>query len=121
MRSHAELVPEEYAALHERALELLHQPELARAVNRLLGDDEWGRELADRPVIGDQIGIDVPDGLDVRIVGFGKPGPDWVPFTLRLTGCRSYWVRDDDGSFSQVEVCRGLEIVPNPVPGGPWG
>jgi hypothetical protein len=116
-----DLVPEDYLSLHEQALRLLELPELGSAVQRLLGDDAWGKELADQPAIGEHLGFDVPEGLDVRVVGFGKPGPDWVPFTLRLTGCRHYWVRERDGQLSRVEVCRGFEIVPNPVPGGPWG
>jgi len=114
-------VPEEYARLHDRAVELLASPQLAEAVNRLLTDDDWARELSGHPAPGEQLGLDVPDGLDVRVVGFGKPGPDWVPFTLRLTGCRHYWVRDRKGEIRKEEFCRGFEIVPNPVPGGPWG
>jgi len=114
-------VPEDYAGLHEQAVELLHEPKLAAAVSRLLTDDEWARDLSARPALGDELGIKVPDGLDVRVVGFGKPGPDWVPFTLRLTACRHYWVREKDGQIRREEFCRGFEIVPNPVPGGPWG
>ena len=68
------------------------------------------------------LGIRVPEGLDVRVIGFAKPGPDWVPFTIRMTGCRSYWVRrKGEYEYEQVEICRGIEIVPNPVPGGPCG
>jgi hypothetical protein len=114
-------VPEDYAGLHDQAVALLQDPKLAAGVNRLLTDDRWARQLSERPALGDQLGLDVPEGLDVRVIGFGKPGPDWVPFTLRLTGCRHYWVRAKDGKYKREEVCLGFEIVPNVVPGGPWG
>ena len=43
------------------------------------------------------------------------------PFTIRLTMCRTVWVRGMDGRYRQEEVCRGFEIVPRQVPGGPHG
>jgi hypothetical protein len=121
MDSVSDLVPEEYVGLHDEAVKVLELPELAAAVQRLLRDDEWARDLADQPALGRLLKIDVPEGLDLRIVGFGKPAPDWYPFTLRLTSCRNYWVRERNGQIRKVELCRGFEIVPNPVPGGPWG
>ena len=122
--SDMEWLPEEYTELHDRAVGLMQESELAAAVSRLLSDDQLARDLTEKPgSIPDALGIRVPDGLDVRVVGFGKPVPDWVPFTIRMTGCRSYWVRrkGEKGGYEQVEICRGIEIVPNPVPGGPWG
>jgi hypothetical protein len=121
--SDTEWLPDEYVELHDRAVELLQQPALASAVSRLLSEDTLARELTEKPgSIADVLGLRVPDGLDVRVIGLDKPVPEWAPFTLRLTGCRRYWVRRKGKyEYEQVEICRGVEIVPNPIPGGPWG
>ena len=114
-------LPNEYAELHDMAVQLVQEPAVAAAVSLLLSDDDLARKLARKPsAIGELLGFDIPKGLDVRLVGLGKPGPDWVPFSVRLTGCRHYWIRQKD-QIEEVEICRGIEIVPNPVPGGPWG
>jgi hypothetical protein len=50
------------------------------------------------------------------------PTPDHESFTIRLFNCRTYWVKKrDEPGYEQVELCRGFEIVPYPVPGGPFG
>jgi hypothetical protein len=70
-------------------------------------------------------GIEIPDGLDVLPWGpgqtIGMPGPDWQPFEIRLTRCRTVWIRDKDGKLKSETVCLGIEIVPNQIPGGPRG
>jgi hypothetical protein len=36
--------------------------------------------------------------------------------------CRTYRrINRKTGKLEEAEVCFGIEIVPNPVPGGPWG
>lgn len=72
-------------------------------------------------------GIDLPQSLTVK---FGaqlkpkleRPTPDWFPFSIRLTRCRTFWIRDPKTNrLRQETVCFGIEIMPNPVPGGPIG
>jgi len=50
-----------------------------------------------------------------------KPSPEWEQFTIRLTICKKVWIRSTDGRYRQEEVCRGFEIVPRQVLGGPHG
>lgn len=68
-------------------------------------------------------GIDVPPGLKVRFFEPPRRLPARPPedglFTIRLTNCRTYWVRKKDGpGFEQVTVCLGIEVIPwrgNPI------
>jgi hypothetical protein len=69
--------------------------------------------------------VRVPKGLQIefRTVPsknpLGLPGPDFMPFVIRLFNCRTYWVKKKDGiGFEQVTVCFGFEIRPirvNPI------
>ncbi|CAN5770591.1 hypothetical protein BH20ACT4_BH20ACT4_03450 [soil metagenome] len=116
-------IPDEYVAAHDAAIGLSQDPTLHRAFGELLGDPRLAAKAARDPA-SFLAGYDirVPDGLVVSLIGFGKPGPDWVPFTIRLTNCRTYRRRDPQtGKFEEAEVCFGFEITPNPMPGGPWG
>ncbi|MDQ3177744.1 MAG: hypothetical protein M3Q72_09395 [Actinomycetota bacterium] len=116
-------IPDEYGPAHEAAIGLSQDPALHRAFGELLGEPRLAAKAARDPeafLAG--YDIRVPDGLVVSLTGFDKPGPDWVPFTIRLTNCRTYRRRDvQTGKLEEAEVCFGLEITPNPVPGGPWG
>jgi hypothetical protein len=116
-------IPEEYRALHDRAVALVERPELHEALGELGRDPEALRRATDAPgKFLSSFGLKVPKGLGARIFALEKPGPDWTPWSIRLSNCRSYWVRNSEtGKYERVEVCFGIEIFPNPVPGGPWG
>jgi hypothetical protein len=94
-----------------------------------LGDvarDERFWEQANKDLDGflEERGIEVPDGLSVRPIAWpelGRPGPDWEPFTIRLTVCRRVWVRGDDGMIREETFCRGFDVIRHPVPDGPRG
>ncbi len=72
-------------------------------------------------------GIDLPPGLTVQFgpqlkSKLARPTPDWFPFSIRLTRCRTVWIRDPvTQRLRQETVCFGIEITPSPVPGGPIG
>ena len=108
----------------ERAAEISEDPELFGAFNEAMHDPELWAEATRNP--GDFVrsrGFELPEGLEIRFLDDplrGKPVPDYEFFTIRLFNCRTYWVKKrDEPGYEQVEVCRGFEIVPNPVPGGP--
>jgi hypothetical protein len=87
-------------------------------------EDLWEQANQDTGAFLAERGVKMPIDVTVRPIpwpGFGKPGPEWEPFTIRLTMCRTVWVRSMDGRYRQEEVCRGFEIVPRQVPGGPHG
>jgi hypothetical protein len=70
-----------------------------------------------------EFGIELPDGLDLVPLGtgwLGKPGPDFTPFEIRFSRCRTVVVRDPETKRLKTEtVCFGFEIVPKVLPGGP--
>jgi hypothetical protein len=72
-----------------------------------------------------EFGVEVPEGLDVVPLGsgtLGKPTPDFTPFEIRFSRCRTFIRRDPEtGRLSTETVCFGFEIVPKEVPGGPIG
>jgi hypothetical protein len=87
-------------------------------------DDLWVQANQDVDAFLAKRGLVVPDRLRVKPIpwrGFGTPSPEWEPFTIRLTMCRRVWIRDENGKYREEQICRGFEVVPNPVPGGPRG
>jgi hypothetical protein len=65
-----------------------------------------------------EFGVKVPRGLSV--VPLGQPGPDFVPFEIRFSRCRTFVVRDDEtGRLSTETVCFGFKIVPTTIKRGP--
>lgn len=95
----------------------LRQPRLQEQLRR-----DPGPALADA-------GVKFPRGLQIkfspqpRVTG-GRPGPDWFPFSIRFTRCRTVWVADPDDDPpipKQQTVCFGFEIVRERPPGGPIG
>jgi hypothetical protein len=72
-----------------------------------------------------EFGIELPPGVDVVPLGTGQigmPGPDFEPFQIRFSRCRTVVVRNPrNGKLSTETVCFGIEIVPTRVPGGPKG
>ena len=119
-------VPAELEEAFARATELGRSPELFRAFQEAVADPgTWEAAARDPAAFLGERGVEVPGGLQVALLDDplrGRPTPDFEFFTIRLTQCRTYWVKKrNEPGYEKVEVCRGLEIVPNPVPGGPIG
>jgi len=117
---------DELQKLVDRAAQVSDDPELFRAFNEAMRDPELWAEASREPAgFLRSRGIDLPEGLDITFLDDpfrGRPVPDYEFFTIRLFNCRKYWVKKrDEPGYEEVEFCRGFEIVPNPVPGGPIG
>src|SRR5918994_5250832 len=67
-----------------------------------------------------EFGIELPDGLNLVPLGtgwLGKPGPDFTPFEIRFSRCRTVVVRDPETKRLKTEtVCFGFQIVPKLLP-----
>ena len=116
--------------LRAQADALSKNPKLINACNEASFNKELHEKIISNPMeFLRSSGISIPDGL---IVDFFEhpprhlplyPGPDWEPFLFELTNCRTYWVWecDDDAinppkcKFTEVEVCFGFRIYPNPL------
>jgi len=111
--------------VREQAKRFAEQSELLHATAEVASDrSAWEEANRDPAAFLRKRGIHIPDELTLRPIpmrGFGKPAPDWEPFTLTLTNCRTIVVIDDDGKKDTEEVCFGWQIVPNSIPGGPIG
>ncbi|KGJ71990.1 hypothetical protein GY21_18425 [Cryobacterium roopkundense] len=85
-------------------------------------DPSVGRRFAeDRDATLIEFGIVLPRHLDLVPLGWGgrlgKPTPDYVPFEIRLSRCRTVVVRDADTGRPKTEtVCFGIEVVPAHAP-----
>jgi hypothetical protein len=107
-----------------RATEFGDDPGLAGAF-RDASADERSWEEASRDPVGflSERGVEIPKGLGIEFLDDplrGRPVPDYEFFTIRLTRCRTWYVKKKDGpGYEKVEVCFGWEIVPNPLPLGP--
>ena len=112
---------DEYERAYRSAVQVAANAELQMLFEQAAGDAELRIALSEAPakVLGDR-GIRIPEELDVRFVERRvrvQPVPDVERFAIRLTNCRSYWVKKEDGpGYEQVEVCLGLEVVPRAVP-----
>jgi hypothetical protein len=87
-------------------------------------EDLWTLANRDTGAFFAERGLELPDGLRVKPIawpGFGKPSPEWEPFTIRVTLCQRVWIRGEDGRLREEEFCRGFEVVQSPIPGGPVG
>ncbi|MGD9712359.1 MAG: hypothetical protein AB7V46_09870 [Thermomicrobiales bacterium] len=106
--------------LYRTALELASKPEFLLAWNSY-EQDTRGKTRFDKHLAGQ--GLELPEGLQVIPLGFeGKPGPDFIPWTIRLTNCRTFYVSDEPGEKPREHtVCFGIEILPTRIPGGPIG
>jgi hypothetical protein len=114
----------ELAALEKRAFRLAENADLLAAFNDAARSAKtWERAVADTSAFLERRSVKVPRGLRItfgRMPRLERPVPDYEFFTIRLTRCRSYWVKKKSGpGYEKVEVCLGFDIVPHPVPGGP--
>ena len=112
--------------LLQRAEAFADTEELHQFVSSIWHDLELAMRFEERPrETLAELGIKIPKGLDVAPLGTGwggKPGPDFTPFEIRFSRCRTIVVRDPKtGRYHTEEVCFGIEIVPAKVPGGPIG
>ena len=96
--------------------------------------EEWDNAMLDPSAWLAGQGLEVPEGFSAVItkdisfpepvvpVDIGMPGPDWQPYHIEFTNCRTYWipVRDERGKlikYSQETVCFGIEFIYNRQPG----
>ena len=114
-------VPPEYRESHDAALRFSETPKLHRLFEQLLRDEKLrAKAVGDFDAVLRSQSVEVPDGLEVRFMAPSMPGPEWLPFSIRLLRCRKYYRKTRSG-VEEADVCFGIEIIPNPVPGGPWG
>jgi hypothetical protein len=112
--------------LLERAESLANSEPTARFAVACWHDPKVAQRFEDHPAETlAEFGIKVPTGLDIVPLGsgkLGKPTPDFTPFEIRFSRCKTIVVRDPDtGRLKTETVCFGFEIVPKEVPGGPIG
>jgi hypothetical protein len=115
-----------------RAEAVAADPALQKLLTRALGDPKLQERLRkDSSDALERAGVKIPRGLDIKFgpqlrptTPPGKPGPDWVPISIRLTRCRTVWVLDRSVTppkWKQETICFGFEIIRHPPPGGPIG
>jgi hypothetical protein len=112
-------VPTKYRKQFDAANALFESPEMSAVFDAVRRDPDLASRAAEAPrdVLA-EFGVEVPPGVDVRLIGLSLPGPGWEPWSIRLTNCHSYWVRNKEtGKWEQVEVCFGWEAVPGKPPG----
>ena len=110
----------------EAAEELGRSPELHAAFSEAIADPRlWEQATRDPQAFLSERGVEFPKGLAIEFLDDplkGRPVPDFEFFTIRLTRCRTFWMKKKNTpGFEEVTICFGWEIVPNPVPGGPIG
>lgn len=110
----------------EAAEKLAGSERFASLVARLPADEKLRRLAHEDPArLLRENGLELPPELAVRFTSrtelkVARPAPEWLPFTVRLTNCRTVWVREEpDEPPREQTVCFGFELVPNPLPGGP--
>jgi hypothetical protein len=113
-------LPAELAETAERAARFAESPELVQALGTAAGDPRLWREASENPDrFLESQGVRMPDGLGLEFLDDplrGRPAPDYEFFSIRLFNCRTYWVKKEGGGYEKVEICRGFEIVPHPLP-----
>lgn len=102
-------------------------PAFRRAFDRaMLDPKDHEFALSDPRNFLHDAGAPLPDGLDIAFMEKpplpAKPGPDWVPFHIRMFNCRTFWVQDKTDptkprKWRQETVCFGWEIVPHRLRG----
>ena len=122
---------EQIQSLMEFARNEAVQSSMATLMDR---PEEWDGAMTDPASWLAAQGLEVPEGFSAVItkeisfpepvdpVDIGMPGPDWLPYHIEFTNCRTYWipVRDEQGKlikYSKETVCFGIEIIYNRQPG----
>lgn len=106
-----------------KAEELAADAGLLRAFDAAARDEDVWRQAAGDPegFLREQ-GLTVPEELQLNFVldPRGYPSPDFEYWMIRLTRCRTYWVKkQNEPGFEQVTICFGIEIIPRHI--GPIG
>jgi hypothetical protein len=117
-----------------RAEAVAAEPALQKLLTRALGSEKLQEQLRKDPSEAlAAAGVKLPRGFEIKFGPQpratppklpGRPGPDWFPFSIRLTRCRTVWVLDRSVTppkWKQETVCFGFEIIRHQVPGGPIG
>jgi hypothetical protein len=108
---------DELERAYELAVQLAENAELQAVFEQAARDPELRLQLAESATKAlDARGVRVPEEIDVNFLErrvLVRPVPDVERFAIRLTNCRTYWVRkEDDAGYEEVQVCFGFEIVP---------
>jgi hypothetical protein len=80
-----------------------------------------------------QAGLSLPEGLAFELFEHPPrhlPFPDWTPFMIELTSCKTVYVVECDDTptiegkrkckLTEQELCLGFRIVARPWPRGPY-
>jgi len=121
--------------LQKQAESLARQPRLLESMERACHDAKFRASAIADPrqfLLGN--GLELPPGLALDL--FEQPPrflpfPDWTPFVIELTQCRTFWVIECDDSppkigeqrkctLKEQRVCFGFRIYPQPWPRGPF-
>jgi hypothetical protein len=81
------------------------------------GDEQWESAARDPEAFFRARGFDLPPGLGLRFFegAYESPTPEDQTFTIRMTRCRTLWLRTRASSYEQVEICNGVELFPHPL------
>jgi hypothetical protein len=114
---------------------LAGRPELVEAVSAACLDPKrHAAALANPGGLLRKAGLSVPEGLAFDLFEHPPrylPFPEWAPFVVELTMCRTYWVLECEDSppapgqprkceLNERELCLGFRIYPRPWPRGPF-
>lgn len=110
-----------HVELVQLAEEFAAQESMVLALSAVCRDERtWHEAITDMDAFLQRQGVQVPDDLRVRPLtwpGAGKPAPDFDLFTVRLTRCRTVWVRDpEDRAYREETICLGFEVIPRHIP-----
>ncbi len=106
------------------AIELSKNPDLTKVFNEITLDrDVWAEASKNPTEFMRSRGIEIPKDFSIQLIGDPfMPTPDFELFTIHQFNCRYFWAKKIDGiGYELVEYCLGFEIVPHPIPGGPYG
>jgi hypothetical protein len=121
--------------LRKKAEAFVSQSELAEAIGwATLDPKRHAAALAKPTTLLQRAGLSLPDGLAFDLFEHSPrylPFPDWTPFVLELTACRTYWVLECEDSppavgklrkceWKERELCLGFRVYPRPWPRGPF-
>jgi hypothetical protein len=121
--------------LRKQAEALAGRPELVQALGAACLDPARRAAALAKPlVLLRKAGLSLPDGLAFELFEHPPrylPFPDWAPFVIELTQCRTVWVLECEDTpsaegevrkckLSEEELCLGFRIFPRPWPRGPF-